>query len=136
MFEHDGETRAAVRAQAQQTMTESGNVFREAAGLRQALREIRDARERYQRVGVDDPSRTFNTELIHTIETRNIIDNAEAIALSALAREESRGAHWRRGHQQRDDERWLCHTMVRWRAGTPVVPAGHEQTYEPTERSH
>ena len=142
LFERDGETHAAVRAQVQQTMTENVNVFREAAGLRQALREIRDARERYQRVGVDDPSRTFNTELIHTIETRNIIDNAEAIALSALAREESRGAHWRRGHQQRDDERWLCHTMVRWRAGTPelyytpVVLAGHEQTYEPTERSY
>ena len=71
-------------------MTENVNLFREEAGLRRALRDIRAARERYQDVGVEDPSRTFNTDLIHTIETRNIIDNAEAIALSALTREEFR----------------------------------------------
>jgi succinate dehydrogenase subunit A (EC 1.3.5.1) len=123
-------------------MTENVNGFHEASGLRQALGEIHDASKRYQRVGVDDPSRTFNTELVHAIETRDIIDNAETIALSALAREGSRGAHWRRGNQQRDDERWLHHSMVRWRAGTPelyytpVVRTGHERTYEPAERSY
>ena len=142
LLERDGVNHAAIRAQVQETMTEHVNVFREASGLRQALREIRAARERYQDVAVEDPSRTFNTDLIHTIETRNIIDNAEAIALSALAREEFRGAHWRRGHQRRKDDEWLKHTMLRWNDGdpelyhVPVVLEGHEQSYEPAERSY
>ena len=142
LLDRDGVNHAEIRAQVQETMTENVNMFREEAGLRRALRDIRAARERYQEVGVEDPSRTFNTDLIHTIETRNIIDNAEAIALSALAREEFRGAHWRREHQRRKDAEWLKHTMLRWNGGepelyhVPVVLEGHDQTYEPAERSY
>jgi succinate dehydrogenase / fumarate reductase flavoprotein subunit len=118
------------------------NVFREESNLKQALRDIRKAREQYQHVGVSDPSRTYNTDLIHTIETRNVIDCAEAIALGALAREEFRGAHWRKQYQERRDEEWIKHTMLAWNDGTPdlyykpVVLEGHEETYEPKERSY
>jgi len=142
LLERDGVNHAEVRADLQETMTDYVNVFRREAGLEQALREIREAREAYQDVAVEDPSRTYNTDLIHTIETRNLLDVAEAIALGALAREEFRGAHWRAEHQERKDDEWLKHTMLSWEGGTPelyykpVILEGEEQTYEPKERSY
>jgi succinate dehydrogenase / fumarate reductase flavoprotein subunit len=142
LLDRDGVNHAEVRADIQETMTENVNVFREEDNLKQALADIREAREQYQHVGVKDPSRTYNTDLIHTIETRNVIDLAEAIALGALAREEFRGAHWRKQHQERKDDEWLKHTMLQWSGGTPdlyykpVILEGDEQTYEPKERSY
>jgi len=142
LLERDGINHADVRADVQQSMTEFVNVFREEEGIEQALRDIRTARERYQDVAVEDPSRTYNTDLIHTIETRNILDCAEAIALGALARNEFRGAHWRRRYQERRDEEWLKHTMLAWNDGTPelyykgVILEGEEKTYEPKVRSY
>jgi len=138
----DGVNHADVRAAVQETMTENVNVFRREDALRTALEDVRAARERYQEVGVSDPSSTFNTDLIQTIETRNVLDVAEAITLSALAREEFRGAHWRARYQSRDDENWIKHTMLSWDGGTPrlyykpVILEGHEGTYEPKERSY
>ena len=142
LLERDGVNHAEVRADIQETMTAHVNVFREEGGLEQALSDIREAREAYQHVGVADPSRTFNTDLIHTIETRNVIDLAEAITLGALAREEFRGAHWRRQYQNRRDDQWIKHTMLQWNDGSPelyykpVILEGHEKTYEPKERSY
>ncbi|MFB6173189.1 MAG: FAD-binding protein [Halobacteriales archaeon] len=137
-----GVQHAEIRARVQETMTENVNVFREEAGLRQALRDIRAAREEYREVSVADPSRTFNTDLVHTIETRNIIDLAETITLSALARTEFRGAHWRAEHQERKDDEWLKHTLLSWNEGMPelwykpVILEGDLQEYEPSERSY
>ena len=91
---------------------------------------------------MSDPSRTFNTDLVHTIETRNLIDLAETITLGALARTEFRGAHWREAHQERKDEEWIKHTMLSWNDGQPelyykpVVLEGENKTYEPKERSY
>ena len=142
LLERDGVNHAEVRADIQETMTAHVNVFREEDGLKRALSDIREAREAYQHVGVADPSRTFNTDLIHTIETRNVIDLAEAITLGALAREEFRGAHWRRQYQNRRDDQWIKHTMLQWNDGSPelyykpVILKGHEKTYEPKERSY
>jgi succinate dehydrogenase / fumarate reductase flavoprotein subunit len=93
-------------------------------------------------VAVSDPSRTFNTDLVQTIETRNVLDLAEAITLGALARDEFRGAHWRAQHQERRDDRWLKHTMLSWEGGRPEVwykPVdleGEDRTYEPKTRSY
>ncbi|MFB6167711.1 MAG: FAD-binding protein [Haloferacaceae archaeon] len=137
-----GVNHAEVRAEVQRTMTENVNVFREEEALKDALADIRAARERYQDVYVSDPSRTFNTDLIHTIETRNVLDLAEAITLGALARDEFRGAHWRKEHQERKDDEWLKHTMLTWTEGEPrlwykpVVLEGENETYEPKSRSY
>ncbi|MFC6865159.1 FAD-binding protein [Halomicroarcula sp. GCM10025817] len=142
LLESDGINHAEVRADVQETMTDNVNVFRKEDGLMQALRDIRQARVDYEEVAVADPSRTYNTDLIHTIETRNILDVAEAITLGALAREEFRGAHWRAEHQERKDDEWIKHTMLAWNDGTPelyykpVILEGDEQTYEPKERSY
>ncbi len=142
LLEEDGINHAEVRADVQETMTENVNVFREESRLKDALRDIRQARKEYDDVAVSDPSRTYNTDLIHTIETRNILDVAEAITLGALAREEFRGAHWRAEHQERKDDEWIKHTMLAWNDGTPelyykpVILEGDEETYEPKERSY
>jgi len=142
LLERDGRNHAEIRAKLQQAMTEHVNVFRREANLKDALKVIRECREEYQEVAVSDPSRTFNTDLIHTIETRNLIDVAETITLGALAREEFRGAHWREEHQERKDEDWLKHTMIAWNDGQPelyykpVVLEGEEKTYEPKVRSY
>ena len=138
----DGVQHAEVRTELQKSMTANVNVFRNEEGLKQALRDIRQAREDYEDVYVTDPSRTFNTDLQHTIETRNLIDLAEAITLGALARTEFRGAHWREGYQERDDENWIKHTMLSWNEGSPnlyyapVILEGEEGEYEPVERHY
>ncbi|PSP93173.1 succinate dehydrogenase [Halobacteriales archaeon QS_4_62_28] len=142
LLEDDGINHAEVRSNVQQTMTENVNVFREEAGLHQALHDLRQARERYENVAVSDPSRTYNTDLIHTIETRNVLDVAEAITLGALAREEFRGAHWRAEFQQRRDQEWIKHTMLAWNDGDPelyykpVLLESEHKEYEPKERSY
>ncbi|MFB6242557.1 MAG: FAD-binding protein [Halobaculum sp.] len=142
MSREDGIQHSTVRDEIQETMTAHVNVFREEEGLKQALADIREAREDYRDVCVSDPSRTFNTDLIHTIETRNVIDLAEAITLGALARDEFRGAHWRAEHTERKDDEWLKHTLLSWNGGDPelwyrpVVLEGENKAYEPKVRSY
>jgi succinate dehydrogenase / fumarate reductase flavoprotein subunit len=138
----EGTQHSDIRAAVQRTMTENVNVFREESALREALVDIHAARQRYRDVYVADPSSTYNTDLIQTIETRNLLDIAEMITVGALAREEFRGAHWRKGYQERRDDEWLKHTMVSWSDGSPelwykpVVLEGEAKTYEPKERSY
>lgn len=138
----DGTHHAEIRTRVQDAMGQHVNVFRETDGLISALETIQDARRAYQEVAVTDTSRTFNTNLIHTIETRNVIDIAEAVTVGALIREESRGAHWRAEYRERDDDVWLRHTMLSWNDGDPklwyrpVDLEGDERTYDPVERSY
>ncbi|QWC18571.1 FAD-binding protein [Halorubrum sp. 2020YC2] len=142
LLSRDGRNHAEIRSAVQETMTANVNVFREEGRLEETLADLREAREAYKDVAVSDPSRTFNTDLIHTIETRNILDLAEALTMGALAREEFRGAHWRKEHQERKDENWLKHTLISWNDGEPelwykpVVLEGENKTYEPKSRSY
>lgn len=142
LLSRDGRNHAEIRSKVQETMTANVNVFREEGRLEETLADLREAREAYKDVAVSDPSRTFNTDLIHTIETRNILDIAEALTMGALAREEFRGAHWRKEHQERKDEDWLKHTLISWNDGEPelwykpVVLEGENKTYEPKSRSY
>ena len=142
LLSRKGRNHAEIRSAVQETMTDNVNVFREEGRLEETLADLRDAREAYKDVAVSDPSRTFNTDLIHTMETRNILDIAEALTMGALAREEFRGAHWRKEHQERKDESWLKHTLISWNDGEPelwykpVVLEGENKTYEPKSRSY
>lgn len=138
----EGTSHAPIRARVQDVMGEHVNVFRETDGLVTALETVRDARRAYRDIAVTDTSRTFNTDLLHTIETRNVIDIAEAVTTGALIREESRGAHLRAEYQDRNDDVWLRHTMVSWNDGDPVLwyrpvdLSGDARTYDPVERSY
>ncbi|WP_092565847.1 FAD-binding protein, partial [Halorubrum sp. SD626R] len=142
LLSRKGRNHAEIRSKVQETMTANVNVFREEGRLEETLGDLREAREAYKDVAVSDPSRTFNTDLIHTMETRNILDIAEALTMGALAREEFRGAHWRKEHQERKDENWLKHTLVSWNDGEPelwykpTILEGENKTYEPKSRSY
>jgi succinate dehydrogenase / fumarate reductase flavoprotein subunit len=87
-------------------------VFRTDDGMRRALEKIRELQERNQRVQIHDKGKRFNQELLEAWEVGCLLDLAEVTAASALARQESRGAHSRDDFPERDDEGWLKHTLV------------------------
>ena len=101
------------------TMNEHLSVFRNQQGMETALAKIRELKERYTRVAVPDKGKTFNTNLIFTLELGLMLDCAETIVLGALERKESRGAHTRTDMPDRDDRNWLKHILVK---STPDGP--------------
>jgi succinate dehydrogenase / fumarate reductase flavoprotein subunit len=93
-------------------MFDEAFVVRNGAGLRKCADTIRGLKERYARAGIQDHSRTFNTDLMEAIELGFMLDCAELVAAGALAREESRGGHYREDFPTRDDVNWLKHTLA------------------------
>jgi fumarate reductase flavoprotein subunit len=120
LSETEGRERIAdLRSELQQTMEDGAGIFRTGASLEKATGRLADLRERFGAVGIDDHSHTFNTELVAALELGGMIDIAECIVHSALRREESRGAHQRLDHPERDDERFLAHSLARHVDGGP-----------------
>ena len=68
--------------------------------------------ERFQRVVVMDKGKVFNTDLMEAVELRCLLDCADTLVAAALARDESRGAHYREDHPLRDDTHWLRHSLA------------------------
>ncbi|MBP1705145.1 MAG: fumarate reductase, flavoprotein subunit [Chloroflexi bacterium] len=101
-----------LRRQLRATMDARVGVFRTGDDLAAALASIREIRRRAAQAPVADKSRVYNSNLVHALELDNLVDLAEVTVAGALAREESRGAHARRDHPTRDDERWLAHTLA------------------------
>ncbi len=110
----NGGTRVAeLREQMQDVMSRYVGVFREEAGMQQALDAIRELKRRYQTdLRIDDRGNVFNTDLLEAWELGSLLDMAEVTAFSALARQESRGAHSREDFPKRDDVNWLKHTLA------------------------
>jgi succinate dehydrogenase / fumarate reductase, flavoprotein subunit len=107
-----GEKAWAPREKMQELMTEACSVFRSGDGLAKALEAIGELKETYENIAIDDPGLRFNTDLLEALELGSLLHLAEAILVSAKAREESRGAHFREDFPERDDEKWLKHTLV------------------------
>ena len=107
-----GEPAAAIRKEMQDIMMDNASVFRDASTLEAAREKIRELKERYQNVRVQDQGRCFNTDLTDAIELGHMLDLAEVTVESALARQESRGAHFREDYPERDDAHWLKHTLA------------------------
>jgi len=103
---------AEIREDMQHSMDEGAGVYRTKEGLTELTRRLDGFRERFERIKIDDSSRVFNTELTAAIELGFMLDCAVAVAHSALAREESRGAHARRDFPERNDEKYLKHTIA------------------------
>jgi succinate dehydrogenase/fumarate reductase flavoprotein subunit len=93
-------------------MDSSFGVFRTGAEMERGLAKIRELKKRFQDIRITDTSPVYNTDLVAVYELENMLDIAEALAIGALAREESRGSHARRDFPKRDDEKWLKHTLV------------------------
>ncbi len=111
------ETAAALRADLKALMMDRCGLFRDRSGLESALAGIAELKERCREVAVQDPGRVFNQSLMEAFELESLIGLSEAMVCSALAREESRGAHARRDFEERDDQNWLKHTLVRMDRG-------------------
>ncbi|MEU5850224.1 fumarate reductase (quinol) flavoprotein subunit [Saccharopolyspora shandongensis] len=107
-----GERIADIRLEMQETMENGAGIYRDEGALSKAADNLHRLRERFGAVGIDDHSRTFNTELIATLELSGMLDVAETIVHCALRREESRGAHQRTDFPARDDQRFLAHTLI------------------------
>jgi succinate dehydrogenase/fumarate reductase flavoprotein subunit len=101
----------------QRDMDAGAGVFRTKDGLEKLIQQLGGLRERFERIKIEDSSRTFNTELTSAIELDFMLEVAQTIAASALAREESRGAHARRDFAERNDEKYLKHTVAFKRDG-------------------
>jgi succinate dehydrogenase / fumarate reductase flavoprotein subunit len=101
-----------LRHELQQGMTDNAGVFRTEETLKEQIKNIKSLRERYKNIRIDDKSKIFNTELQEAIEFGHMLDYSLFIVESALARKESRGAHYREDYTTRDDENFLKHTMA------------------------
>ena len=103
---------ASIRLAMGTVMDRHLGVFREHDGMSYALNFVRELKDRYQRVPVEDKGRIFNTDLVFALELGFMLDCAETIAVGALERKESRGAQFRQDYPKRDDENWLKHLLV------------------------
>lgn len=107
-------------------MMDCVGMFRTGEGMQSALQTVRELRERYKHIPLHDRGKIFNTELMNLWELGNLLEIAELVTVCAIARPESRGAHYREDYPKRDDVNWLKHTLS-W-----VKPNGEiELRYKP-----
>jgi succinate dehydrogenase / fumarate reductase, flavoprotein subunit len=134
---------AEIRRELQETMDANVMVFRTEQTIKTAVEKIGELRDRYLRVSIQDKGRRFNTDLLEAVELGNLLDLAEVMAVSALARKESRGGHYREDFPNRDDVNFMRHTMAYREVGDdgtesirldykPVV----QTRYQPMERKY
>jgi len=106
-----GEKTAELRKEMQGIMQNYFGVFRRGDYMKEGVEKLKALRPRIENVELTDKSQAFNTARIEALELQNLFEVAEATAISAEVRTESRGAHAREDFQERDDENWLCHSM-------------------------
>ncbi|WNZ09086.1 succinate dehydrogenase flavoprotein subunit [Streptomyces sp. 11x1] len=134
---------AELRRELQETMDANVMVFRTEQTIKTAVEKIAELRTRYKNVAIQDKGRRFNTDLLEAVELGNLLDLAEVMAVSALARKESRGGHYREDYPNRDDVNFMRHTMAYREVGDdgsetvrldykPVV----QTRYQPMERKY
>jgi len=113
------ETIAGLRKEMMTTMEENAGIYRSEDGLSQACRKLAELRRRYADIELHDKTNVYNTDLLQALELKSMLDCAEAVTVSALARKESRGAHQRLDFAARDDTNFLRHTLARYRPDGP-----------------
>jgi len=106
-----GEKASVLRAELQTIMQNYFGVFRRGDFMKEGIEKLNALRPRVENVVLEDKSDTFNTARIEALELQNLFATAEATAIAAEGRTESRGAHAREDFQERDDENWLCHSV-------------------------
>ncbi|MDQ4045156.1 MAG: succinate dehydrogenase flavoprotein subunit [Chloroflexota bacterium] len=107
-----GERAFSIRAEMQEVMMDKVSVVRNEEFLLDAEAKVAELKDRYQHVCIQDHGSTYNTDLLEALELGAMLDLAESIVHGALARTESRGAHYREDYEARDDAEWLAHSMI------------------------
>ena len=108
----NGDRWGKIRREMGDSMNRNVAVFRDKEGIEETIQELQDLKTRYSTVPVHNKGKVFNTDLIFALELGFMLDCAEAIAVSALERKESRGAQFRVDYPDRDDDNWLKHIVV------------------------
>ena len=137
LLENSGKERLTDIAHEMKTiMFDNVGIFRTGPAMQQALEKVRELKERFQHVSVEDHGKIFNTNVLNTWEIGNLLDLAEIVTMCAINRTESRGAHSREDFPKRDDAQWLKHTLV-W-AKDGKLELGYKPVvitkYQPKER--
>jgi len=103
---------AVIRKELQDTMDKNAQVYRTEESLNEALDKIKELRKRYEKIHVQDRGVRFNTDLLEAIELGFLLDLAEVLAYTARERRESRGGHFREDYEDRNDEKFMVHSMA------------------------
>jgi len=134
------ETVEGIRQEMKRVLWEKVGIFRNEADMTFAVGAVRDLQRRAGDVCVGSAGRRFNYALLEAMELRNLLDLAEVVAVGALLRRESRGAHARTDYPARDDAIWLKHTLARWRGEGERPDIAYEPVritqWEPKERTY
>ena len=121
---HGTENPSALRRELQETMIEKVGIFRTREQMEEALAKVKELKRRFRDIDLSYTGKPYNLDLAHAWEVGGVLDVAEVIVRGALMREESRGSHSRRDFTQRDDEKWLKHTVA------TATPDGPQFTYK------
>ena len=103
---------AQLRKELQETMDKNAQVFRTEETLNEALAKIAELRERYEKISIQDQGKRFNTDLLEAVELGFLLDLAEVTVVTCRERRESRGAHLREDYPNRDDKKFMVHSMA------------------------
>ncbi len=127
-----------IRMELAQTMWDKVGIFREEKPMLEAIEKVKELKERYKLLAPGDSGKIFNTALLNYIELGYLLDLAEAIAVTAVLRKESRGAHARRDYPNRDDENFLKHSLAYYTPEGPKVEYSEVRIikYQPQERKY
>ncbi len=136
-----GESAPVLRTELQGIMQNHFGVFRKGEYMQEGIQKLAALRERVENISLTDKSNVFNTARIEALEVQNLFEVAEATAIAAEERKESRGAHAREDFQERDDTNWLCHSLffpAEKRVGKRAVNFAPKtmDAFEPTVRTY
>lgn len=115
------ENHSDIRAEMKETMIKKVGIFREKKSMEEALANIKELQAKFKNITVQNKARVYNVDLIRAYELEGMLDVAEAIVVGALRREESRGAHSRLDFKERDDVKFLKHTIAEFTPQGPKI---------------
>jgi len=103
---------SVLRKELQDIMDANAQVYRTEESLNEALEKIIELRARYEKISIQDHGQRFNTDLLEAVELGFLLDLAEVLAYSSRERRESRGGHFREDYLERNDEKFMVHSML------------------------
>src|SRR3954463_12624542 len=112
-----GERPGGIREELAKAMYDKAGVFRTDEALTEAREKVHELRQRARRLHLEDHGTLFNSDLVQALELQALLECADCLVTGALARQESRGAHSRLDFPERDDDRWMKHTLATYDDG-------------------